>query len=243
MEEDPKSGLTAQQLAQLAGQLQDRGEREKADLARVLHDQLGGLLTAAKMDVSWLQGRPGSADPEVRQKLAQLDSALAAAMNLKRGVVEQMRPALLEHFGLGVALQTFYEDACRRAGLQLRAAVRDDLPRLPSGLGIALYRVGEACLANILSHAHAARIDLVLQVNGAQLQFDIGDDGVGMDLDDPRIAAAPGLCGMRLRVARLGGRFDLKSRPGEGCRVGVLVPLPESVLEFSDKNNPQGAPG
>jgi signal transduction histidine kinase len=224
---DTMSQLTSQQLSMLAGRLQDRGERQNSDLARLLHDQLGGLLTAAKMDVSWLQGRLSqSAEPDVRQKLVQLEAALATAMNLKRGVVEQLRPALLEHFGLAMALQTAFEESCRRAGLQLDASVQEDLPRLPVAFAIALYRVAEGCLANILAHAQATRVTLALHADGAQLRLAIADDGIGMDLQDPRIAAAPTLCGMRLRMARLGGRFEIASTPGKGSRVEVVVPLP-----------------
>lgn len=227
MADDPMSGWTLQQLAQLAGQLQDRIERRKSDMARLLHDELGGLLTAAKMDVSWLQGRLSqTADPEVRQKLVQLEAGLAAAMNLNRGVVEQLRPALLEHFGLAMALQTCFDDACRRAGLQLNAFVCEDLPRLSPRLAIGLYRVAEGCMVNIVQHARAARVDLALQTDGAQLSLAIADDGVGMDLQDPRIAAAPGLCGMRLHIIRLGGRLEIASTAGAGCRVEVVVPLP-----------------
>lgn len=221
------SGLTLQQLAQLAGQLLDRGEREKSDLARLLHDELGGLLTAAKMDVSWLQGQlPQSADPQLHQKLARLEGSLAAAMQLKRGVVEQLRPALLEHFGLAMALRICFEDACRQAGLQLEATVCEDLPRLPPQLAIALYRVAEACLANILCHARARRVTLALQRDGAGLRLAIADDGIGMDLQDPRIAGAPTLCGMRLRAERLDGRLQIVSAPDSGCRVEIVVPLP-----------------
>jgi signal transduction histidine kinase len=220
------SGLTEQQLAQLAGVLQERGERDKSDLARVLHDELGGVLTAAKMDVAWLRGRLAqSADPEVHQKLAQLDSALVTAMSLKRGVVEQLRPALLEHFGLPMALQTCFEEACRRAGLQLDARLREDVPRLPPDTAIAVYRVAEGCLNNVLRHARASRLTLSLQTTDGSLRLVIADDGTGMDLADPRIDTASGLCGMRHRILRLGGRFDLASAPGKGCRVEVLVPL------------------
>lgn len=220
------SGMNVQQLAQLAGVLQERSERDKTDLARVLHDELGGLLTAAKMDVAWLQGRLAPAeDPEVRQKLAQLDSALATAMSLKRGIVEQLRPALLEHFGLPTALQTCFEDGCRRAGLQLSAQVREDLPRLPPEMAIGLYRVAESCLANVLQHAKARQVTLSLQFAAGELHLLIADDGAGMDLADPQIDSAPGLCGMRHRILRLGGRFHLDSAPGKGCRVEVLVPL------------------
>lgn len=217
--------LSLQQLAQLAGALQDRSERERLELARLLHDELGGLLTAAKMDISWLQGRLAAVDDaDVGQKLAQLESGLAAAMQIKRSVVETLRPALLEHFGLPTTLQALFEDGCRRAGLTLTAAISDRLPDLPATLAIALFRVGESSLENILRHAQAHNVSLTLQPEAAQILLAIGDDGIGMNPDDPRFDGANGISGMRHWITRLGGSFELQSAPGRGCLITVRVP-------------------
>src|SRR5579872_5609289 len=96
----------AEALSAFSSHLQARAELEKSQLARKLHDELGGLLTAAKMDLSWLQSRlsPGQEKP-VQDRLAQLGSVLDEAMDLKRRIVEQLRPSLLEHFGLATAIR------------------------------------------------------------------------------------------------------------------------------------------
>jgi len=104
-----------QELSALSNHLQALSEREKSELARKLHDELGGLLTAAKMDVSWLQARLEGA--AIQERLGQLGSVLDEAMDLKRRVVEELRPSLLDHFGLPTALRAYVESTCAKAGL------------------------------------------------------------------------------------------------------------------------------
>ncbi|MCB1623429.1 MAG: CHASE3 domain-containing protein, partial [Pseudomonadales bacterium] len=107
------------ELSSLSSHLQSVAESEKSELARELHDQMGGLLTAAKMDLAWLRERPQiNDDHEYKQKLVGLGTVLDQAMGVKRRVVESLRPSLLEHFGLSVALQAYFEDECRKAGLE-----------------------------------------------------------------------------------------------------------------------------
>src|SRR5579864_3596745 len=105
------------ELSALSNHLQALSEREKSELARKLHDELGGLLTAAKMDLSWLQSRLEGA--VIQDRLSQLGGVLDEAMDLKRRVVEELRPSLLDHFGLPTALRAYVESTCSKEGLQV----------------------------------------------------------------------------------------------------------------------------
>jgi len=105
----------AGELASLSHHLQALSEREKWELARKLHDELGGLLTAAKMDLSWLQSRLEGA--VIQERLSQLGGVLDEAMDLKRRVVEELRPSLLDHFGLPTAMRAYVESTCTKEGL------------------------------------------------------------------------------------------------------------------------------
>src|SRR6202163_4861603 len=105
------------ELSELSTHLQNFAEKERSEIARNLHDELGGLLTAAKMDLSWLQARPDQ--PLSAQRLAQLGDALDEAMNVKRRVVEHLRPSLLDHFGLATALRAHVDATCARANLKI----------------------------------------------------------------------------------------------------------------------------
>jgi signal transduction histidine kinase len=217
------------QLSQLSGHLQEQSEREKSQLARDLHDELGGLLTAAKMDLSWLQGRVASENnPEMRQRLAALDSELGEAMNLKRRVVENLRPALLDHFGLPTALQAYFDETCRRAKIEVSTVIPEEMASLPPSIAISLFRVGQEALDNIIRHARARHVELVVEGEDDVCAITVADDGVGMDLGNPRFLNSHGISGMRHRIVRLGGELLLESQPGNGTR--LLIKIPRSRL-------------
>jgi protein-histidine pros-kinase len=210
------------ELSELSTYLQDALERERATLARDLHDELGGLLTAARMDLSWLEGRSRSLDEEFRGKLAELNQGLTQAMDLKRRVVESLRPALLDHFGLPTALQAYFDETCRKAGINCRATIPQEFEHVPPEVAIALFRVGQESLTNILRHAKATNVEMTLENTDTGYRILISDDGAGMDL--ARVRASHGLTGMRHRIESLGGRFHVDSAPGRGTRITIDVP-------------------
>src|SRR5579875_2932385 len=144
------------ELSALSTHLQDLTEKEKAALARNLHDELGGLLTAAKMDLSWLQSRV-TGDPDVERRLQQLGTVLDEAMDVKRRVVEELRPSLLDHFGLATALRSYVESVCAQAGLKAQIAITaaEDVPR---DTAIGLFRIVQEGLTNVVRHARARTV-------------------------------------------------------------------------------------
>lgn len=213
------------ELSQLTTHLQSASEQEKADLARDLHDELGGLLTAANMDLAWLQGRSVTMEQEVRDKLAELVRTVTEAMNLKRRVVENLRPALLDHFGLPTALEAYFDETCKRAGLECHTTIPDETDPIPQALAIALFRVGQESLTNIIRHAKARRVEMSFEVGPAGYHLCVRDDGIGMDPE--RARSSHGLSGMRHRVVSLNGSFEIQSAPGQGTRIDILVPFAE----------------
>lgn len=213
------------ELADLSSHLQSVSERDKAELARNLHDELGGLLTAARMDMAWLQGATKAMDPEIGRKLEQLNHALTEAMDVKRRVVENLHPALLDHFGLPIALQSYFEETCRKAGLKCSTSVDEEITDLGEDLGIALFRIGQEALTNIVRHARASTVEMSLRVaGGSRVELLIGDDGVGFSPAASRFTDAHGINGMRYRVQGLGGSFEMSARSGGGTQVRVVVP-------------------
>ena len=157
----------AARAAELCTHLQDYVEKEKAELARRLHDELGGLLTAAKMDLSWLQSRMEDASM-LRQRLDQLGNVLDEAMDLKRRVVEELRPSLLDHFGLPTALRAHVESVCSKAGLDCEVALEDAMESVSrEDTAIALFRVIEEGLDNIVRHAQAKQVRIEIAARPA----------------------------------------------------------------------------
>jgi signal transduction histidine kinase len=226
---DPDTGAIEQivevrtrDLNALSNHLQSLSEREKSELARKLHDELGGLLTAAKMDLSWLQSRlEGKA---IQDRLSQLGGVLDEAMDLKRRVVEGLRPSLLDHFGLPTALRTYVESTCAQSGLTAQVVVTHPCESLSKDAAIALFRVVQEGLSNVIRHAKAKIVRLELGGDGHGCTVLLADDGQGFDAGDPRMSGSHGLLGMRQRVQALHGQFAVESKPAQGTTIRVTVP-------------------
>jgi signal transduction histidine kinase len=215
-------GLRTRELSDLSTHLQDLAEKEKSELARRLHDELGGLLTAAKMDLSWMQARLNEAPYGGR--LTQLGTVLDEAMDLKRRVVEELRPSLLDHFGLPTALRAHVEAVCAKASLQYDVVMSDDADSIPKECSIALFRVIQEGLTNIVRHANARQVRLALTSDDSRFLLLLIDDGSGMKVNDAPVQWTHGLAGMRQRVQALGGRFAIESSPAEGTTLRVELP-------------------
>ena len=212
------------ELSALSSHLQSLAEKEKSELARTLHDELGGLLTAAKMDLSWLQSRVDT--PAYQERLSQLGSVLDEAMGLKRRVVEELRPSLLDHFGLPTALRAYVDSACAKAAVATDIRLPDDGERIPKDIAITLFRIVQEGLSNIIRHAAAKHVTLELNTGGGEYAFTLQDDGGGFDPNSARDSWSHGIMGMQQRVRALGGKFSLESAPGHGTTLRVTVPAP-----------------
>ena len=213
----------AQELAALSHHLQSLSEREKWELARKLHDELGGLLTAAKMDLSWLQSRLEGA--AIQERLSQLGGVLDEAMDLKRRVVEELRPSLLDHFGLPTAVRAYVESTCAKAGLTVQVNFEHSCESMSKDTAIALFRVVQEGLSNIIRHAHAKTVKLEMRGDDGHCLLLLTDDGRGFDAESPEFRWSHGLMGMRQRAEGLAGRIDIQSRVGVGTTLSVEVPL------------------
>jgi signal transduction histidine kinase len=212
------------ELSSLSNFLQTHAEREKAALARELHDSLGGILTPAKMDLAWLEARLGG-DPEYGPRLKRLGALIDQGIDLKRRVIEALRPSLLDHLGLASALQWYVDEASRNAGIECDLHIGDGVERLSPDLEIALYRLVQESIDNIVKHSKAKRIELCLDRTEHGLRLTVADDGVGIaDLERAK-RLSHGLAGMMHRVRSVNGTFDVSSAPGEGTRIEVFVPL------------------
>lgn len=213
-----------EELSSLSSHLQQSTEREKSRLARDLHDELGGILTSAKIDIAWLEGHSKSADPEVVPRLQRLAATVDEAVNMKRRVVEDLRPSLLDHLGLGAALNWYVNETCKKAGLQCRMKLLPDAETVPPEIAIAIYRLVQEGLTNILKHAQATEIEVELQRKASGYRLRLADNGLGITNFRPD-QLSHGIAGMRQRARALGGGFDLRTTPGEGTTIEAFFPL------------------
>ncbi len=222
--------LRTEELSELSSHLQSMAEQEKAALSRELHDELGGLLVAARMDLSWLEERIASHDPEVRRYFERVHEALQSGVDIKRRVIESLRPTLLDNLGLVPALRWQVADACERAGLaHSERYPEEELPLNPEA-SIAVFRIVQEALANVLKHARATAVEVALEVVEPWLVVRVSDDGVGVPPERLLVLRSHGLAAMRQRARSLGGYWHVQRPAGGGTQVEVRVPLARVLL-------------
>jgi signal transduction histidine kinase len=218
-----------EELSELSTHLQSVAEQEKSALSRELHDELGGLLVAARMDLSWLEERIGSEDTEVRGYFRRVQDALQAGFDIKRRVIESLRPTLLDNLGLLAALRWQVSESCERAGLKYLERYPEELPALTSQAAIAVFRIVQEGLANVLKHAKATSVLVSLELAPPWLLVRLEDDGIGIPVERLRALQSHGLAAMRQRARALGGLWEVLRLPAGGTRIEVRLPL-ERVL-------------
>jgi signal transduction histidine kinase len=200
----------------LISHMQTVTEREKAFLARELHDELGGLLVAASMDLAWLERYVASPPHEVRRRLARLREALAAAVDMKRKIIEDLRPTLLDNVGLFAALGWFVNNACARGALKSTINFPPLEPHFNPDASIALFRIAQEALAVALQYKWVQAVTLTLEVTGPVLTLSIAGRGQSAAAEKGSSAECYELAAIRHRTASLGGGFRFSTdEPGE----------------------------
>ena len=219
-----ESEVTArtQQLKELAQHLQTIREDERNHLARELHDELGALLTAAKLDVARLKSRLGAASREALERLAHLNETLNGGIALKRRIIEDLRPSSLSNLGLVAALEILLREFSTRSEIPIDA--RLERVELSPAAQLTVFRLVQEALTNIAKYAQAKKVTVTLAPDGNDaVRVIVQDDGVGFD-DSIVRTASHGLIGMRYRVEAEGGDMRLRSTPGAGTSIEAKLP-------------------
>lgn len=211
-----------QELTELTRHLETAREDERAHLARELHDELGALLTAAKLDVARIRPRMQQNLPELMPRLAHLVDALNSGIALKRRIIEDLRPSTLSNLGLKPALEILCHEFADRSGLPVDAEI-ESLPLSPSA-ELTVFRVVQESLTNIGKYASASRVTVCLLIEDTMAHLQVRDDGVGFDATLTGLKQH-GLVGMRYRVQAEQGRLVVASAPGQGTRVQAWLPM------------------
>jgi signal transduction histidine kinase len=213
------------ELSELSSYLQKVREDEKSKLARDIHDELGGILVSAKMDVAWVDERMKDKDSEMSAKLERALQALDDGVQIKRRIIEELRPTLLDNLGLSAAVDWQVHEICDRAGLACTVATPSDDSMIQPQVSIALYRILQEALTNIVKYAKASNVNVDLGVTSDTVTLLIEDDGIGIPEDAQNNLLSHGISGMRQRVRALHGDFSIARRPEGGTMIEVNVPL------------------
>jgi PAS domain S-box-containing protein len=215
------------ELRELSAQVFEAREEEKTLIARELHDELGQLLTAMKMDLSWLRERLPAVDPALADKARQMNEVLDQTVGSVRRIAADLRPLMLDDLGLADAAGWLVEDFARRSGIECRIDLppAERLEALSRDTSVAVYRVLQESLTNVARHSGAKHAWAVLEAANGALVLEIEDDGRGITLAEMTKSRSLGVKGMRERVLYLGGDLEVSRAPRGGTRVRARVPL------------------
>ncbi|MDB5845463.1 MAG: multi-sensor signal transduction histidine kinase [Polaromonas sp.] len=208
-------------LAELATHLQNVREDERGHLARELHDELGALLTAAKLDVARLKSRLADNLPEASERLEHLTSTLNTGIALKRRIVEDLRPSSLSHLGLVASLEILAREFEERSGLSITTDL--ETVELGGAAQLTVYRLVQESLTNIAKYASATQVEISLHNFDNFITVDVKDNGKGFKLESIG-PGSHGLAGMRHRVEAAGGKLTVASAEKKGTQVGAVLP-------------------
>jgi PAS domain S-box-containing protein len=219
-----------EQMRQLSGYIQSAREEERTRIAREIHDELGGALTGLKMDLVSLRKSVG-ADSAAHERASKTVKAVDGIIQAVRRIATELRPAVLDDFGLVAALEWQLQDFETRSGIVCRLDARVEEVSLPPREATDVFRVFQETLTNIARHAQATEVDVrIMQVDG-RLELQIRDNGRGIGEHELRNLKSLGLLGMRERVRALAGELEIEGAPGQGTSVLVRVPLARRPAE------------
>ena len=227
------------QLRDLSAHVESVREDERTRIARDIHDELGSLLVALKMDVDWLDSRLADR-PELGGKCRGMGRLIDAAVDNLGRIITDLRPSILDHQGLWAALewqaQEFTDGRDIEADIQFHVSADVQAPTDPQGerWAIAVFRIFQEMLSNVARHANAKNVRIRLYVDGPPLpvlHLDVRDDGVGAERSAIEHRRSYGVMGMRERAGHFGGTLTIDSVPNHGTVVRLAMPFPPAAGE------------
>ena len=237
-EADRELAASRQRLSELAQHLQTSVETERHAIAREIHDDVGGSLTALRFELDWV--RRHSAEPNVRQRMATALELLTHATLASQRIMQNLRPAILEQ-GLVAALQWMATGFEKRTGVPCVFRTSHERMTLPPMVPLVAYRTAQEALTNISKHAGAARVTMDLSLGRGVLSLEISDDGRGIGEADLAKAQSFGIRGLHERASTVGGWVELSGSPGRGTTLLLSVPVdsPEDQPRRTRPDDPE----
>ena len=212
-------------LRDLAARLQSIREEERTRIAREIHDELGQVLTALKMDLAWIRTHLAPGQPALYERLLSVLARVDSTTDAVRRIASELRPSVLDHLGLVAAVEWLAQDFERRSGVHASLHVEAAQVRLDDSRATTAFRIVQEALTNVARHARATRVDIRLVITPTMLDLEVTDDGRGISPVEASSPAALGLLGLRERARACGGTARIGGNGARGTTVSVRLPL------------------
>lgn len=215
----------AEKLQQLTAHLQEIRELERKRIGREIHDELGQQLTAIKMDVSWIDKKMPEEFIALKEKLKNIVSLLNGSNQSIRRILSELRPTILDDYGLVEALDWLGKQFTETTGIPVSFTATDSTLPIPEQIVTCIFRVYQEALTNVTRYANAHKVNTTLIVNSENITFTTEDDGDGFDIGTAASKKSFGILGMKERVLSLKGTFGMDSANAKGTRIKMSIPL------------------
>jgi PAS domain S-box-containing protein len=212
------------QLRRLSGSIMAAQEKERKAIARELHDELGQVLTALRLDSVWLSEHLKENDIKAAKRALMMRDLIDKTIDEVRSMATRLRPGVLDHFGLIEALQWYIKDFERRTGISCLFK-HHDVPDVDDTVATAAYRIAQEALTNVARHSFATHVNIILQAKNSMLTLSVADNGRGFNTRKLAESEGLGLAGMRERASLLDGRLEIQSQPRKGTQVSLSLPI------------------
>ena len=212
-----------EQLRELSSHIQDVREQERLSIAREIHDDMGGTLAAIKLDVAWVSQRL-EMHPDLLAKARGIDALVERCINSANNISRALRPSALDSFGIIAAIEMEAVEFEKRTSICCAINHTGEGVELSPDISIALFRIFQETLTNIMKHAHASQVKVDIRTRSNGVDLIVSDNGHGMHETDRQKPRSFGLRGMQERIAHFNGHMHISSIPGKGTTVAVHIP-------------------
>jgi PAS domain S-box-containing protein len=214
-----------EKLRQLTKYLQSARENERASIARELHDELGQVLTAINMEAVWVAGKIPDGLTTIKSNVESISKHVMDAIGSVKRIISEIRPTLLTDMGLSSAIVWQAEEYQKRTGIMFNLTIDPEEFEVPEDLGLAIFRIFQEAITNIIRHSKATLVKIRLEKNDNGICLEVKDNGIGINDENLSKNESFGILGMRERVATFGGTIELKGKSGKGTTLKAEFPI------------------
>ena len=216
---------TTERLRALSARISRAREEERTNIAREIHDELGQLLTALRMDVFWLEKRLPRDEERISKKLDEMVELIDVSIQTVRRIARELRPGVLDELGLAEALQWYLQGFRYRTGIEWEFASSEEDMTVDHARSTALFRIFQEALTNIARHAQATQVWVSLARKDGMMVLEVVDNGIGITGDRIYNMESLGILGMKERAHMFKGEVVISGEEGKGTKVTVSIPL------------------